>query len=174
MNALTMKPTPVWFPAVKWIVAGGVVAATLDLVYITSAFWFIRDVPGIRILQAIASGVLGREAAYQGGAATAWLGALLHYGIATVMVATYYLVSRRWRTLVARPVPFGLAYGVLLYYVMQWLVLPYLSAGYRPPKVPDSPAWIAASIAAHAFLVGLVAALFSRRASRGAAIASRR
>jgi len=147
----------------RWVLAGGIVAATLDLAYITSAFWFVRDVPGYRILQAIAGGLLGREA-YQGGAATAWLGALLHYSIATAMVVAYYLVSRHWRVLVRKPLPYGIAYGVFLYYFMQWLVLPYLSAAYKPPSQPDPLLWTLGAIGAHAFLVGPTAAFFSRRA----------
>ena len=70
--------------ALAWILAAGVLAATLDLLYAT-AFWSLRGVPAQRILQSIAAGLLGR-ASFDGGVRSAALGALLHYTIAMAML----------------------------------------------------------------------------------------
>ena len=57
-------------------------------------FYAIRGVPPIRILQGIASGLLGRTAAFSGGARTALLGLALHFFIAASVATIYILVSR--------------------------------------------------------------------------------
>ena len=59
-----------------------------------------------------------------------------------------------------RPVPLGAAYGLLLYVLMNYIVLPLSAAG---PGSTD-PLWIGLSIAVHAFLIGMPIALFARRA----------
>jgi hypothetical protein len=83
------------------VLAGGFTLATLDLIYACSFWAWLRHVSPMRLLQYIASGAIGR-AAFDGGIATAMLGAGLHYFIATMMVLAYYLASRRFHALVQR------------------------------------------------------------------------
>lgn len=142
------------------VVAGGLLAGALDITY-ACLFWAIKaDLPPTRIFQSVAAGLLGK-ASFEGGAATAALGLFLHFFIACTMALTYYLVSRRWTVLVRRPVPLGIAYGLLLYVIMNFVVVP-LSAANSGSR---DPTWIALTVAVHAFLIGLPIALFSRRAS---------
>ena len=141
------------------MLAGGLVAGTFDIVY-ACTFWAVkRDVPPERIFQSVASGLLGK-ASFEGGLKTAALGLGLQYFIATSMSVAYYLVARRWSPLRERPVPLGAAYGLLLYVIMNYIVLPLSAAG---PGSAD-PLWIGLSIAVHAFLIGMPIALFARRA----------
>lgn len=143
----------------RFVLTGGFVAGTFDIVY-ACVFWAIkRGLSPHRILQRVASGWLG-EASMTGGWATAALGLVTHYFIATTMAVTYYLVARRWRALWERPVPFGTAYGLLLYGIMNYVVVPLSAAG---PSSKD-PLWIGMSIAVHMLLIGLPIALFARRA----------
>ena len=146
----------------KWyVLAGGLVAGTLDIAY-ACVFWVVKaSVPAQRIFQSVAAGLLG-ESARQGGWATAVLGLALHYFIATSMSVTYYLVSRRWRALVQRPVLYGALYGLLLYVVMNYIVVPLSAAG----TGSRDPLWVGLSIVVHALLIGVPIALFSRRAER--------
>lgn len=145
-------------PAVRAILAAGLAAGVLD---ITAAFAFsaFRGVGPVRVLKYIASGVLG-AAAQKGGAAAATLGLALHFVIATGWAAVYWAASRKVSFLRTHPVPAGLAYGVLVYFLMNLVVLP-LSA--VPPRafVP-SPAMIAI----HMLCVGLPIALVLRRLAR--------
>jgi len=143
----------------KYVVAGGVVAGTLDLVY-ASVFWALRaSVPVQRILQSVASGLLGK-ASFEGGAATAALGLALQYVIAIPMAVAYYLVARRWPLLRRRPVACGAGYGLVLYGIMNYVVVP-LSAASSGSKVP---LWIALSVATHVAFIGIPIALFVRKA----------
>jgi hypothetical protein len=76
------------------------------------------------------------------------------------MSVTYYLVARRRPALWERPVPYGAAYGLLLYGIMNYVVVPLSAAG---PSSKD-PLWVGMSIAVHMLLIGLPIALFARRA----------
>lgn len=141
------------------VVLGGLAVGTLDAVFATT-FWGLRDVPAIRIFQSIAAGLLGKTS-FDGGTATAWLGAGLHYFIATTMVLAYYLVAKRYRVLSQRPIAYGLAYGLFLYVFMQYVVVP-LSAATQGKLHLD---WIVSSIVIHAAL-GVICAWLARRALR--------
>ena len=142
------------------VLAGGFVAGTLDITY-ACVFWAVkRGVPVQRILQSVAAGVLG-EASFTGGRATAALGLALHYFIALSMALVYYLVARRWPLLWERPVRCGAAYGLLLYGIMNYVVVPLSAAG----RGSQDPLWIALSIAVHVLLIGIPIALFVRRAA---------
>ena len=141
-----------------WLLLGGVVVASFDLLFVTTFWRLSHDVPAQRILQAIAAGVYGK-ASFDGGARTAWVGASLHCFIAIVMVLVYGLVARRWTPLIDQPWFFGLLYGGALYVAMNFVVVP-LS---RTNALQFNPLWIGASIGAH-LLIGLLCAGFARKA----------
>ena len=150
-----------WIGAAKFVVAGGIVAGTLDILY-AWLFWMLKaGVPMQRILQSVAAGLLG-SSSFEGGNGTAALGLALHYFIATTMSATYYGVSRSWPVLARRPLLCGAAYGLLLYGIMNYIVLPLSAAG---PGSRD-PVWVTLSIAVHIVLVGVPIALATVRAPR--------
>lgn len=155
MNAIS---APARRSAWLHIAAGGLAMGTLDLVFACLFWGLLRGVAPERILQSIAAGLQG-PAAFQGGGASAVLGAACHYGIATSMVLAYYLASARHRALVLQPVRHGLAYGLLLYAVMTWIVVPLSNA----PPANAYPPWVLASIAMH-MVLGVVCAWYARRA----------
>ena len=141
------------------VLAGGLVAGTLDITY-ACVFWAIKaGAPAQRIFQSVAKGLLG-PASFKGGATTAALGLLLHYFIATTMSFTYYFAAGEWTTLRRHPLAGGAAYGLLLYVVMNYVVLPLSAAGAGSPD----RLWIGLSIAVHMFLIGVPIAFFARRA----------
>ena len=146
----------------KALVLGTLTVGTLDILdaFIFNAF---RDVSPVRILQYIASGVLGREA-FQGGAATAALGLLLHYFIAFGVVSIYFLASRWLPILAQKPFLFGPLYGIGVHLAMHYLIVP-LSAVNRGGG-PIQPVAMINQYLIHAFGVGLVTALFARAARR--------
>jgi hypothetical protein len=144
-----------------WLVlAGGLVAGTLDITY-ACIFWAIKaDLPARRIFQSVAAGLLG-NASFEGGTATAALGLGLHYFIACSMAVAYHLVARQWSALRDRPVLMGAAYGLLLYGIMNFIVVPLSRAGGGGAK---DPLWVGLSIAVHMLLIGIPIALFVRAA----------
>ena len=159
MHALTMFPPPrLRFPHV---LMGGVAVGTFDLVFACTWWAIAAGVPPIRIFQSIGSGLLG-EASFEGGLRSAALGGVAHYLIATCMVLAYALLATRLPALVRQPWRWGALYGLFLYGVMNFVVVP-LSAAAGPSKFRLG--WVLASIAVHA-VIGIAAAFFSRRALR--------
>ena len=142
---------------------GGLIAGVLDIAD-ALIFHGLRGVAPSRVLQAIASGLLGRDA-FGGGPATAALGLGLHFFIALTAASVYVLASLRMPLLLRRPVRCGAAYGLVVYAVMQWVVLP-LSA-FRPgPPVLAGIDWGRVNLLlAHVFCVGLPIALGARWAA---------
>lgn len=153
------KPTA----AIGWAIKGGLLAGTFDILF-AIGFWAAKGVPAIRILQSVAAGWLGKEAATQGGIGTAALGLVSHYGLALAMAVAYFVVASRARALVRNALPFGIAYGLFLYLFMQWVVLPLSAAGASPIQFN---AWLVGSLLAHALLVGVPIAYFARRGLSG-------
>jgi hypothetical protein len=120
--------------------------------------WLLRDVAPERVLKGIASGLLGREAA-GGGWEIAALGLLLHYSMMLLIVLVYLQASRLKPTLVQRPVIYGIAYGVAVYLVMNYGVLP-LSA--YPGGLPSLAGFLQGT-AIHIVCVGLPISLLVRQ-----------
>jgi hypothetical protein len=85
----------------------------------------------LRVFQGIASGLLGRSA-FQGGAATALIGVVLHFVVATGAAAVFYFASRRLPVMIDRPLLCGVAFGVLVHLFMTFVVIPLSAIGRRP------------------------------------------
>ena len=142
------------------VLAGGLVAGTLDITY-ACVFWAIKaGVPPTRIFQSVARGLLG-TASFRGGAATAALGLFLHFFIATTMSVVYYFAAREWPALHKYPLRCGALYGLCLYVVMTYVVVPLSAAGGGGAQ---DKLWVALSILVHMFLIGVPIAYFTRRA----------
>jgi hypothetical protein len=145
----------------KVIPLGGLIAGTLDMTAACIQAWLQAGVTPVRVMRYIASGLLG-PSALTGGAKTAVLGLALHYLIATIWTTLFYLASRKLRMLVEQPVVAGLVYGVLVYLIMNFIVVP-LSAVRR-----GSPTLSSRLIAMAILMVciGLPIALIVRRFSK--------
>lgn len=147
-------------PALFAIAVGGSVAGAFDITYaILFSGW--RGVPAMRVLQSVASGLLG-SAAFEGGLRTAVLGLFLHFCIALSAAAIFYLASRRFHLLTRRAMMCGIIYGIIIYGMMNLLVLP-MSA--FPRKVTFPPLVLATGLLVHMFLIGLPISLATRKAS---------
>jgi hypothetical protein len=145
---------------VKAILLAGLAAGILDITAACVIFG-LRGASPLEVFQSVASGLLGSET-YKGGWATALLGGLLHFFIATVAAAVYHSASRALRFLVRRPAISGLLYGVAVYLFMNLVVLP-LSAVPKHPFVLDRALMM---VVVHMLCVGLPIALVTRRYSR--------
>lgn len=144
--------------AVRTMLVAGLTAGALDLAaaIVTN---LPRGISPVSIMQSIATGLLGR-AAYEGGAGTALLGALLHFAMMFVIAAVFYLASRKINALVRHAIAAGVVYGVLVYAVMNFVVLP-LSA--FPHARNFGFAMLPTGIAIHVVCVGLPIAWVTRR-----------
>lgn len=140
--------------AICW---GGLMCGVFDIVYAFLFFGALGARP-IRILQSIASGLLGR-ASFEGGLKTAALGLFLHFVISFGAATVYYLASRKLTFMVRHAAGAGLAYGVAVYLFMNYVVIP-LSA---VRKQPFNLKMFGINMLEHMLLVGLPIALATRK-----------
>jgi hypothetical protein len=136
------------------VLLGGCIASTIDI----GAACLITGRDPTFILHSIAGGLLAKQS-YAGGAPTAALGLVLQefMGIiiaAVFVAATYYLPALRRRWVAA-----GLSYGVVIFFVMNYVVVP-LSAWRKMPHF--TPMRFAANVVAM-LLFGLIVAYCARR-----------
>ena len=140
------------------IASAGLIAGILD---ITSAFVIagIKGTGSIRMLQGIASGLLGQRS-FEGGMATARLGLAIHFLIAFTAAAVFYAASRKFSSLTQHAVVSGSLYGIAVYVFMYWMVVPLAFPNARHSVSRDVTALII-----HIVLIGLPIALVVRRFS---------
>jgi hypothetical protein len=138
---------------------GTLTVGTLDILD-AFVFFGLRGARPIRILQSIAAGLLGR-ASFSGGWKTAALGLALHFFIAFAIVLIFMLASRRLPVLTQQAVACGLIYGILVYLVMTFIVVPASAAAGGVPSWPVA----LNGVLIHMFGVGLPAALAARAAA---------
>src|ERR1700753_704649 len=145
-------------PALWKVIAGATLL--VGILDISDAFIFygLRGVAPTRILQGIASGVLGRGA-FRMGNQSALLGLFFHFFIAFSVTTVFLLASRRL-PLASRPFLYGSLFGIALYIVMNYVVLPLSRIGLRPipPLVP-----LINGVAALVFCIGIPLAFIARR-----------
>ena len=141
----------------KAIFWGGFIAGVLDAVDGVIAYG-TQGLNPIQVLQYIASGLLGK-AAFEGGLATAGLGAALHFLIAFVAAAVYVAAGRWIPALRQKAVTLGPLYGAAVYFFMNYLVLPLSAVGHSPFKL----GLFLNGVIGHALFVGLPIAWFARK-----------
>ena len=144
---------PLW----KVIAGATLLVGTLD---ISDAFIFygLRGVPPFRILQGIAGGIYGRPALGMGHR-SAIIGLVCHFFIA-FCATSVFLIAASKLPLAHRPWFYGTLFGVALYCVMNYIVLPLSKIGPRPtpPLIP-----LVNGVAALVFCIGIPLAFIARR-----------
>lgn len=168
------------------IVLGGLAAGALDIVYAFVVYGPLAPALGlpasstpVKVLQSVYGGWVGREASSEGGTATAGLGVLTHFGIAMAMAAFYVVTLGRRGA--SNPILWGFLYGIVLFLVMNYVVVPLSAAadGHFAASVSDAtqrigstvertlqfkrPLLLAGTIFTHTVLVGLPIALIAKR-----------
>lgn len=146
----------------KPILTATAVAGTLDIL---SAFVFagMAGVGPMGVLLFVASGPFGDGV--MASPAFAAVGLLVHYAIMACMVTAFMLAASRLPILTRRPVAAGVLYGLVLWFVMYWIVRPMRWENIAPP----SGAWpITNQLISHVILVGIPIAFIAARSLRRA------
>jgi hypothetical protein len=110
----------------KSLVFGGLIAGTVDI----GAASVMSAASPLLILRFVATGLLGHPA-LEGGAGTALLGLLLQWGMAILIAAVFSISAHRWPVLARRWFVWGAAYGVVVFVVMNYVVVPLSAAPHR-------------------------------------------
>jgi hypothetical protein len=114
----------------RLIVAGTLLCGTVDIADALVFSWLRRRTPPEIVLQFIASGLEGKAAFAQGWAGAA-LGLAVHYAISFCWVALFVVIVKAAPRLLRWAWVFGAAYGLAMYAVMNFVVLPLTHIGRR-------------------------------------------
>lgn len=139
------------------ILCGGFIAGTIDI----GAAALINALSPFVILQVVARGVLGK-ASYSGGIHSAALGMILQWAMSLLIAAIFVFAATRMPILRQRWIAAGLAYGVVVFFVMNYVVMPL-------SRIGSSPHFTASTFAMNMLamlLFGLIIAFFARRFAR--------
>lgn len=115
------------YPVLTAILLGGLIGGTIDI----GSAAVISGYNPVVIMHAIASGLLGKDS-FSGGVPTAIAGVLLQWGMAILIAAIYMLATAGMPALRRRWIPTGIIAGVIIYFVMTYLVVPLSAAPFRP------------------------------------------
>ena len=147
----------------RTIAMATLVAGALDILFaICLSLYFGRD--PMDMLRYVASGPFPPATGW--GAPGSVLGLAVHFTLMAIMAAGFVMLVR-WRpALLDTPRRSGLAYGLLTYFAMNWVVVPLRFDAPLPPK----PLSIATQLFAHIILVGIPMAMIARRNLRTRAL----
>ena len=109
------------------------------------------------MLRSVASGPF--PSATEMGTGGAVLGLAVHFALMAIMAAVFMLIVSNRRALLDTSYRTGIAYGVITYFVMNWLVVPLRFDAPLPPKAIS----VATQLFAHIVLVGIPFALIAAR-----------
>jgi hypothetical protein len=119
------------------------------------------------MLRYVASGPF--PSAKEWGAGGAVLGLVVHFTLMGIMATGFVLAARRYSDMLQSPLKWGVIYGLITYFAMNWIVVPLRFDSPLPPK----PMSIATQLFAHIVLVGIPFALITARTLRPAFVAER-
>lgn len=144
------------------VVRIGLIAGTLDISenLIFNAF---RHITPVMIFQYIASGLTGRWA-FGAGMESVLLGVAIHYAIALFWTAAYWAASGRMAVLVRWPVACGLAYGAVVYLIMNFVVLPLTRVPHA--RAAMTVASRVSGVLALLFCIGLTVAVLTAKSRK--------
>jgi hypothetical protein len=85
------------------------------------------------------------------GTSGAVLGLLTHFTLMAIMAMIYVAAARQYPAMLQSPIKWGLIYGVITYFAMNWVVVHYRFGTTLPPKTMS----IVTQLVAHLVLVGI-------------------
>jgi uncharacterized membrane protein YagU involved in acid resistance len=140
------------------ILLGGLIAGTLDI----GAAALINGRSPLAILAVISSGLLGK-ASFQAGLPAVVLGLVLQWLMSLIIAAVYVLLGNRFPELKQHWIAGGLTYGVGVFVVMNYVVVPLSEIG----RIPQFTSWTFGGNLVAMLGFGLLIAFFARGSLSG-------
>jgi len=139
------------------VLLGGIIAGTVDIFAASAINGFVDP---MRILRFIAGGLIGLPAAKAGGLNSSALGFALQIGM-SVLIALIYNVGATILPVLRRHwLPAGLAFGVGVFLVMTYVVVPHSAIGGGMPPFTEKQAMNLVAM----LVFGTIIAWFARAA----------
>jgi hypothetical protein len=138
------------------ILLATLVAGTLDILAAVGLSLVFGRGP-MAMLRFVASGPF--PGATDWGPAGSALGLAVHFTLMAIMATVYMIAADRFPGLRARPIQWGVIYGLVTYVAMNLVVVPLRFAAAFPP----SPRSVGTQLFCHIVLVGIPMALIAAR-----------
>ncbi|MEP7130605.1 MAG: hypothetical protein ABI770_05695 [Sphingomicrobium sp.] len=148
----------IWKP----ILVATLVCGTLDILF-AIILTLVRGKDPAAMLRFVASGPF--PTATDWGTSGSLLGLVVHFTLMAIMAALLVLLVRWKPERLDTPYRTGIAYGVITYFAMNWVVVPLRLHTPLPPTLLS----VTTQLFAHIVLVGIPMALIARRYLRAAA-----
>lgn len=145
----------------KAIARATLVAGTLDLLS-AAVLTLLAGRPVAGMLSRIAAGPFG-DGMVNAGMPAALLGVAVHFVLMGIFAAIFAFVAARLPVVVRNPIPAGIAYGLAVYVVMYWIVVPLR---WPPKSMALTFDKVGVPILIHILLVGLPISVMICRALR--------
>jgi hypothetical protein len=143
------------------IVIAGMTAGTIDI----GSAMFILQRPAATICRYICYGLVG-ERALSGGVSMVMLGLLVQEAMSILIAAIYLFAVRQLTFLQRRPLLAGLGAGAIVFFVMNYVVMPFSQVGHLAHFSPEKFAMNMIAM----LLFGLIIAFICRGAAAPSAI----
>ncbi len=118
------------------ILQAGLLAGSLDIITALVQYYCITGKNPIKVLNFIASGILGKDALSKGAFTNEWwlpvLGLLLHFVIAFIFTLLFFWIYPKIKSLSKNNIITGLVYGIIVWLIMNLIILPLSLV----PKLP--------------------------------------
>ena len=169
-SAPMSTPAPVSVPLWRPLLAGGLICGVLDINAAFVSAYFTAGRTPAWVLRAVASALLGREAAFGGGAWVGVMGLVMHFTVAFTATLIFVQLSRKFPILLKHAIPAGIGFGGGVYLFMNGVTIPVCS-WFRSLYLGTPVNWAHAPFAwpqfcIHLFVVGLSISLGVKWASR--------
>ena len=144
----------------------GLIAGTLDITAACIHAYIKSGTTPAQVLRYVASGAFGKDATAGGASMAAW-GLLFHFLIAISFTFFFFLLAMQFPSILKRPVLTAFVYGIFVWSVMRFIVLPYFSE-ISPRPIVGKEAILNSIIAAGILVIciGLPNAFLAKSAMR--------
>ncbi len=136
----------------------GITVGILDGAAALLNAWFRSAIPPARVFQYIASAMFGRDA-YGGGGSMIATGVFLHFLVAIIWSAVFFVAFPRVPLLRGNKWWVGCAYGIIVWLAMNFVVLPLTQA----PPLKFTVQGVVTGLLIHMLIVGVPIVLMVRR-----------
>ena len=144
---------------VPGILVAGLIVGVLDAVAANAHAYLLRGTPPAAVWRYVASAVFGKSAGTGGPEMVVW-GLLFHLTVAIGWTGLFFVAYPRIRFLSANMVVAGMAYGLFVWLMMNFVVVPLTRITMGPIRLTTGTVLM---ILIHLFVIGVPISYLARR-----------
>lgn len=143
---------------VRAAIKSGLVVGILDAIAASVNAYVANGITPDRVFRFVASGALGQDA-YTGGISMVYLGLAFHFAIAMGWTILFFFVFFKLAPLQMNKIVLGIIYGLFIWLIMNFIVIPISSIGSRPFPLVGT----IIMILIHMFVIGVPISIFAAK-----------